>query len=248
MYSKEFIDLVNFSYSESEKFYRENDKKTTPNPFYIGFGNPNAEIVIFGKEKAFNTVTEIEFAQLKYENINNPKEWKSNIDNEISFNDNQDKIEDKPYNYINSFYPYKGNQKGGHTWSKYQKLMRNIYPDKQFDKCDFFKDCFISEINHVPSKLSAINSYSNKSRLDLLKHDFYKKKVIILACGDYLHEDDIENLFDVKYSDKDSSSESNRKFEVFKNQKRILINTRQLSFNVRNEYLMKIAKIAKEYL
>jgi len=196
MYSNEFIDLVNFSYAESEKFYKkeENDVKTTPNPFYIGFGNPNSEIVIFGKEKGFKAT---ELVQLKYESINNPTEWKSYIDKGISINLNKFEIPDIHYSlYINSFYPYKGKQKGGHTWSKYQKLMRNIYPDIKFDECDFFKECFISEINHDPSKESIIKLYADKKRLNLLKHDFYKKKVIILACGDYLNKkENIETQF-----------------------------------------------------
>ena len=248
MYSNEFIDLVNFSYEESEKFYKkeENDDETSPNPFYIGFGNPNAEIVIFGKEKGFKTT---ELVQLKYESINNPTEWKSYIDKGISINQNKFETSDKHYpDYINSFYPYTGKQKGGHTWSKYQKLMRNIYPHKQFDKCDFFKDCFISEINHVPSKLSEINSYSNKSRLDLLKHNFYKKKAIILACGDYLNEKDIEDIFDVKKEENYNHQYKNPRLIKYSNSDRILINTRQLSMNVSNDYLEKIAREIKKYL
>jgi len=52
MYSKEFINLVNKAFSESEKLTPE--EKAEGNPYYIGFGNPNAKILFIGKEKGFD--------------------------------------------------------------------------------------------------------------------------------------------------------------------------------------------------
>ena len=79
MYSKEFINLVNKAFSESEKLTQE--EKAEGNPYYIGFGNPNAKILFIGKEKGFDK--EKNLRQFEFESLLNPKEWKSYIDNSI---------------------------------------------------------------------------------------------------------------------------------------------------------------------
>ena len=50
---EDFADLVKNANILCDKYYNNTEKKT-PNPFYIGFGNPNSEILILGKEKGFD--------------------------------------------------------------------------------------------------------------------------------------------------------------------------------------------------
>ncbi len=235
--TEEFIDIVKQAKILSDNFY-ENKKTEMPNPYYIGFGNPSSEILILGKEKGFDYEKNKE--QGFYESINNAKEWYEVVQNGISFNWNK-KYGNGTY-YNNCFVPYLEKiKKSGHTWNKYSKLIQKIYSAENFDDNLFLKNCFISEINHNPTKISEINRYDCKHRIDFLKHDFYKNfKITILACGNYLQKNQIEEIFDVNFK-KDLSLPRN-KFIIYGNGKRKLIHTRQLSFDASNSLIEKIAK------
>jgi hypothetical protein len=138
---------------------------------------------------------------------------------------------------------------GGHTYNKYHTLISNILDDLQISKNEnsFFEHVFISEINHKPSRLSQINSLSNNSRIEFLKSDYYNSfKVIICACGNYLNDSQIDEIFQLKLID--DFSKPNERFKVYSDGKRVLINTRQLSMNIKNDYLKRISLVAKEYL
>lgn len=241
MYKNDFIELVNFSFNKSEKFYSELANVNQPNPFYIGYGNPNSKVLILGKEKGFN-VENLE--QLRYESIENPSQWKHYIDNKISIN--KDKFYDSKY-YTNVFYPYLDNQKSGHTWSKYKILLQNIFSEHKFNGDSFFDYSFISEINYKPSKLSVIKYFNDETRIQLLMKEYFKSfPIIILACGNYLKPEQIEQIFDLKFDN--DFSENREKLVAFKSEQRVLVNTRQLSMDVKNEYLKRISELVKPYL
>jgi hypothetical protein len=177
MYSDSFKNLVKIA-SESSKSDYSDELHNKPNPYYVGFGNPNSKILIFGKEKGYNVNTDTADIML-YESINNPYEWKHYLDN-------------------------------------------NILP-------------------HT-NKL-----YDTTSRVDFIQNDFYKSfPIIICACGSYLSDDQIEAIFDLKLIN--DFSKSNERLIVFSDGKRVLINTRQLSMNIKNDYLKSIADIVKDYL
>ncbi|MCK8143354.1 hypothetical protein MW871_15795 [Flavobacterium sp. I-SCBP12n] len=194
-----------------------------------------------GKEKGFDGSN---LKQLQYESIENPNEWKNYIDNNITFN--RTKFYNSEY-YINAFRPYYKKMKGGHTWTKYYTLLKYIYPQIEKNENEFLDYAFLSEINFEPSKLSKIKSFNNPNRIELLKNDYYKSfNVIICACANYLTNSQIEDFFDVKFeSDLSNPSE---KLKIFKNENRVLINTRQLSMNIKNDYLIRISEVAKKYL
>jgi hypothetical protein len=241
MYNNKFKKLVDFSFQKSKEFYKNQFNLNKPNPYFVGFGNPNSKILIMGKEKGFD---ESNLPQLQYESIENPNEWKNYIDNNVSFN--KTKFYDSEH-YINAFRPYYGKMKGGHTWNKYYTLLKSIYPQIQKNENEFLDYAFLSEINFEPSKLSKIKSFNNSERIELLKNDYYKSfNVIICACANYLTDNQIEEIFDVKF-ESDLSSH-NEKLKIFKNDNRILINTRQLSMNIKNDYLIRISEVAKKYL
>lgn len=236
-YRIDFKELVDYSVRESKKFYK--DKIETPNPFYIGFGNPNSEILIIGQEKA---IAINDFKKIREESKDNPQQWKTLI---------CEKITDYKYkfsqyeNFVNPIHPYKIKAKAngrGQTWFYYQRLISLIYPDNEKSKLanPFFEKCFISELNHKVSKKS-LGYQKNLKREKLWSFSFFTNfPIIILAAGSYVEQKDIERLFEVKFS-KDLS-EPYRKLVVYKslNTERTLIHTRQLSSGVSDKLLYKI--------
>lgn len=215
-YSKKFNDLVNNSFINSNKL--ESSEKEFGNPYYIGFGNPNSKILILGKEKGFD-INNLE--QFNYESIENPNEWKSYVDNSTTMN--LDRFYDNSHHYINAFTPYLHRVNSGHTWDKYNILLRNLFSEIANQNNDFFKHSFISEINYRPSKYSIIKKFKDQRRIDFLKEDFFKSfNVTILGCGDYLDKKLIEEIFEVKFES--NLSLPRQKLVIYKNKERILLN------------------------
>lgn len=241
MYKESFKDLVNIALINSNNFYKNPENINSPNPYFVGFGNPNAKILILGKEKGFDKNN---LKQLEYESINNPKEWDNYIKNNIISNKN--KFYDSE-NYINAFFPYLNKNKSGHTWNKYHTLLNYIYNSIQKAENEFLGYAFLSEINFIPSKYSEIKKFDNYERLNMLNNKFFKSfEVIILACGSYLKKEQIEKIFSVSYSECILKKREN--IHIYQNSNQILINTRQLSMDTSNDLLMKIADLAKNNL
>ncbi len=252
MYSENFKNMVNSAFTKSKQYYSNDVNFNTPNPYYIGFGNPNAKILILGKEKGFETFKDAEtkndmiknIEQLKFESIENPNEWKHYVDNDIYLNHSH--FYDST-SYINAFRPYSHLMPAGHTWTKYFTLLKRFYPKIDNASNGFLNFAFISEINFIPSKLSKIKTFNNPERIDFLKNEYFKSfPIIIGAFGDYLQKEQIQEIFDVKFES--DSTRPKEKLIVFKNKNRILINTRQLSMNIKNEYFLRIAEEVKDYL
>lgn len=245
MYSNEFKNLVEIAYNKSVEYYKE-EKDLIPNPFYIGFGNPNADVLIVGQEKAIDKKKKF---VIKTESVENPWQWKKIADGNISdinyvFYEGKENIS----SFKNPLYPYAKICNG--TWSKYQKLLNLIYPELEKEPIEnsFFTKSFITEINHQPSPIQLGNK-RDPQREEFLHNDYYKNfNVIILAIGDYLKQNEIEEKFDVKKTRDDS--EPWRKLIIYKNNNlnRILLHTRQLSNSFPNYYLGKIRDLIKNYI
>lgn len=157
-YSKEFFDLVNDSKWQGH---------------YIGIGNPEAKVLIVGKECALDEKRD----RLLYEETfrQNQEDWKSNVENGIGF----EKVvewtcNDKIFELYNPLLPFykqkftilrhhaKGEKKGeiksgeggtSATWYNYQKIF-NMYLERIGMKAnreyiDFFKYCFVTELSEV---------------------------------------------------------------------------------------------------
>lgn len=241
MFSTEFFEIVHSAKEQSDKFYSNQQNAGKPNPYYIGFGTPNAKVLIMGKEKGFDPLNK---EQLQFESIGNPHEWFDYLKrNKGAY---ASKYDSNSQHYMNAYYPYTGKMKPGHTWTKYANLARHIFPEVELHNNDFLNYTFISEINHQPSRLSAIRTYNYAERLNLLRHGFYRSfPTTILACGSYLKPKEIEDVFDVRETT--NFSKPRQRMLVFTNQDRILINVRQLSMDVKHEYLELIAKTIKEH-
>lgn len=245
MYSNEFKNLVEIAYNKSVEYYKK-EKDLIPNPFYIGFGNPNADILIVGQEKAIDKKKKF---VIKTESVKNPCQWKKIVDKNISdinylFYEEKENIS----SFKNPLYPYAKKCKG--TWANYQKLLNLIYPklEKEPIENSFFTKSFITEINHHPSP-TQLGNKRDPQREEFLHNDYYKNfKVIILAIGNYLSQNEIEEKFDVKFFRNDS--EPRKRLVIYKNdiEKRILLNTRQLSNDISNIYLSKIKDLVKTYI
>jgi hypothetical protein len=155
------------------------------NPYYIGYGNPNSEILFLGKEKAFNITNSPNL--FLHESINNNKQWECLIENknsDLEFNPLF------PQKYFENIFGKEFKIKHSHTWGMYNKLVKGITENLDVTtelkvlENNFFNHCFTTEVNHIPSKYSS-NLKSIDPRKELLQHAFYKsfKYVIIGAIG-----------------------------------------------------------------
>lgn len=152
------------------------------NPYYIGFGNPNAQLLIIGKEKAFNATDNPELLFL--ESINNTTQWNELIEKNVEWGDSIFPIFDPrcPRIYHNKI------PKG--TWFKYCTLLStflkaSITPDTLFKdnfKDSFFKHCFCTELNHIPSA-SSNNIPISDERAEFLSNQFYRDFDYVLIAG-----------------------------------------------------------------
>lgn len=157
-YPKEFIELL------ENKEWEKN---------YIGVGNPNAKILIVGKECATNDYIGYHGEEGIHPNF---ALWKETVQR-MDIKEMEDVEKWGPGMVPNPLYPYKGQlykkyseikDKNGNvvkrrgecgtsaTWFNYQKLI-NIYRDHQNgypfrsnrQTIDFFKDCFITELSDI---------------------------------------------------------------------------------------------------
>ena len=232
MYSNDFKNFVN-------------DGVT--NNYFIGTGNPNAQILIIGKESA---IYPADFEAIKLYN-SNASDWKNHIEK------NTCEVLEYPVDKNNKLYK----NWGKNTWSKYQKLNDFIF-DKQIKSyyVDFLKTVFTTEINDSPNKST---TGADKSELNTRKRLFKKSNfiqqfpVIVLACSDYFQNNDnireIDNVFNVKYDGNEKGRFIFNKGNWFfthhnKNNSKLVIHTRQLSADIKNEMLEKMGRIIKQHL
>lgn len=221
------------------------------NPFYIGFGNPEADILFIGKEKAFNTYNNPEL--FIHESINNTLQWEI-IESGSNFTD---EIFDprNPRKY------HKSKIKASHTWGKYAKIVKlknNFQHDfpSNFEKAkpSFFDYCFLTEINHMPSKYSVGKGLID-IRKELLKEPFYKKfKNVVIGAKGCLTNEQIEEIFNVTREPqpvllgrKGKNKHLDINATVFKNKNQLVIYCSQLSGSSgwTNEAIKVLAKLLR---
>jgi hypothetical protein len=232
-YSVDFQNLVNESQSKSLPF--ENTK--TSNPYYIGYGTPNAKILIIGKEKGFDMDDK---EALSRESTLNPKQWKAKI------------TEDNPKLEFDPETPYgagMNNLPEGHTWSKYNKLNNYV-----FGRDSFKQNTFISELNFMPSKYSPGRKAVRENitqRLNFFEHSYFKNQfsVVLLACGNYIKPHQIYESFNCQYVETKEFGTRNKYYLHFNEDRtRLIIHTRQLSIDVKNEMLKNLAEDIQKQL
>lgn len=207
------------------------------NPYYIGFGNPNSDILIIGKELGFDIQDNNQFFN---ENIQNIYHWEQVLKNDFL---------SIPH-FNNCLLPYFGNipNKEGHTWRKYNKLIKEILNKEADDNFKFLEHCFLTEYNYIPSPTSKGRSILTGERKALLEHEFYKSFKIVINNARAYDEGYMDKMFDVKWLKTDCLENSKRKYLLYENKKdnRKLIMIDQLSFAWSNENLSQISKLLTE--
>lgn len=214
-YPKEFVNLL-----------AENKEECL-----VGWGNPNAKILVIGKEPAIpNDGKE----QYELEILQNHMLWDKNVRERTcqedivpyQFDESGDHILNASDITYNPLYPYKGQEfavrkerkgvvigkKGtSSTWYNNQKLCNRILGREISPKMnDFFKYFFTTELSTATAKYShevdkTAREESIRNRKTFLCHPFYQKfPIVILAVGHYPREHGIiiEDIFKTKYEGK----------------------------------------------
>src|SRR5690606_26067991 len=192
----------------------------------------------------------------KNENTNNILSWDSNIKEKYQFDWNS-KINGflDSSNALTAWWNQRNiqdkNENGGtsNTYLHYQKVYQNVFlnGEKQ-SHINFQKECFITELNDVPSgrsynfpKLKELREESINTRKKLFNKSFFKSfPVVIIASGHYPRDYnfDIENIFEVDYIGKPIVvGNSWYNLHYSKDKQRLVIHTRQLSTSVPNDLI-----------
>jgi hypothetical protein len=239
MYTKQFKDFVD----ESIK----SDKSDKVKNRFVGTGNPNSQILLVGKESA--SIDGDKTHKKWYDN--NANDWKEHIIKGTSQNNSYDVDENHDFRKRKSW--------GKNTWSKYQKLKYEIYQEEiKPNHIDFLEKTFTTEINDAPSKTT---QNADKSTLNERKKIFEQSAfiqsfpVVVLACSDYIKNNDeireIDSIFKVKYEDSESKvySPYNWFFTHYNDERsKLVIHTRQLSANVKNELLKDMGSTIRKFM
>lgn len=235
------------------KIFKEAVEHSLNKTDYLGYGNPNSKILLIGKELA---------GPSNYKNEENGKFWKINIDNpDLKIQNWRENGIDRE-EFFNPLFPYKGmklnDQKEAATWRKYQKLLD--YVENNFDKnkdrlYTFYNDSFLTELNDNPSNFShlQIEERRRKSINNRVENFFnlpfiQNFPIVIMANSHYIRDYNVDvcKLFDVEYEEGKTrivNGNSNQWFNVHINKKtpKLLIHTRQLSYNITDDLLKEIA-------
>ena len=192
-YSKEFREIVNHPSWKDE---------------FIGYGNPNASILIIGQEVALKSESE----DWKKFYVPNQFQWLETINKEYTYKNG---YESNGSNYdfpafFNPAFPYykqkffrltkssKTKEGTSPTYYNYQKLINAIVPhvqetDPQLGKIvDFFKYSFVTELNseyrtnHTYVQPSIRKNIATRFDLMMATRSFWSGfRNVILACGSY---------------------------------------------------------------
>lgn len=224
----------------------------TPEYKYIGTGNPNADILIIGKEASINSNLE----QKKMESDENLNDWK------IILSGGFPELEPRDNIFYTPLYPYKGQKfkiyrgkdNGGTstTWYNYQKFINSIFKIKDNPNIDFHENVFLTEVNSTPSlKTADADTSSIKFRKEsVLSSSFFQSFPVIIISGLGYFEvnenyNEIVDMFGVEYL-RPELPDGKKSQEYFVHQstdcQKILINTRQLGMNVSDNRIIRIAE------
>ena len=161
-------------------------------PQFVGYGNPNSEVLIIGQEVASEGEDYEKF--VKY----NAKQWQQTINEGLRAHELKERegatLADYAFpeffNPRNPFFPWDLNYQNSHTWYWYQRIMDAVCPHSG-NTANFFDHCFVTEMSNISSKHNPGTKAVELSiahRFDLMKEtvDFWSHfKVVILACGPY---------------------------------------------------------------
>jgi len=222
------------------------------NPEFVGYGNPDSDVLILGQEVTHKPGDEATHTpgDENWENFykDNCEQWQKTLKFELVAHPGIEGIAytfPAFFNPRNPFYPKPYSRKrsdpfaASATWYNYQKIMDAVCPC-QDGIINMFDHCFITEMSNLCSKHNPLTKDAEKSiaqRFDLMKEtvDFWSHfKVIVLACGHYA--DVIANKSQFPSLERDLFGEDGK-----------CVFTRQLSI-VSNDEIARIQQFIKERL
>ncbi len=175
------------------------------NPFLVGVGNPNSDILVIGKEHAFPSDNS---TLLMKESINNFRQWKLIADNDWFGRNPKELLGLLGYNPLLPTCYHSGKTKPAHTWSKTCLIVSQVYPEKKLivDEAtdvrrSFFNRCFMTELNHRPAKTHEGSGLDTVRRGDFLMSPFFRSfPVVVFSAKSYLDGSHaiLEKLYDVR--------------------------------------------------
>lgn len=239
-----------------------NSLKLLANPYFIGYGNPNSEVLIIGKEKAFDVCSNPELLFL--ESISNVSQWKKIIDNKTRRENSVELIFDPRFP---RGYHTKANKKS-HTWNKYSlflskfieedKTNQTLFDETQNRLNSLFNYCFCTELNSIPSKKTK-NISTSQDRRKFLSNEFYKdfKYVLIAGVSTFgkrrsQQEEEIEKIYNAKFKDSITlgtyGQNKSRKANIYKSGKQIIVTCAQLSGSAgwKTEHILNLGSEMKK--
>ena len=268
---KEYNILKDLNYMYTEKF-KQVVQYCKQNNLFVGYGNPNGKVLVIGKEAAHVAKEDLaDHLEKKKEELlqSNVAQWEHILSTgEVPNYDGEHPISDENplYAYGNQFNkkdirkegkPYNGGTSD--TYTKYEKLYEQLFlQGEKLKKINFQKEFFITELSDYPTKESyndkeveALRQQSIEERKPLFALPFFKDfPIVIVAAGDYpsRYQIDLEKTFDVVYKGEIEVRKDRYFLHFSKDNKRILIHTRQLSNSVSDELIAAIASEAKKFL
>lgn len=273
-------------WDEFKKYKRAEVLELLANPFYIGCGNPQSDILILGRELAFNvdnketlydeSITETLHWKIIYDHFSKTTKPSLSIKNffkkdtstsnafdpmEINHEEVIEQLGRNPlFRKFRSEERYKKHTEND-TWGFYARVVCDITGDSSIEVNEledysksFFSKCFLTEINHVPSKQTKGRGVIDE-RWEFLKSDFYRKfpKVIVSGGMKILTTDQVEELFDMKNVQQEEvhlGENSKRSIDavVLKDAKHTVVLCDQLSGSAgwTNEAKDNLSKLLKE--
>ena len=268
---KECNILKDLNYMYTEKF-KQVVQYCKQNNLFVGYGNPNGKVLVIGKEAAHVAKEDLaDHLEKKKEELlqSNVAQWEHILSTgEVPNYDGERPISDENplYAYGNQFNkkdirkegkPYNGGTSD--TYTKYEKLYEQLFlQGEKLKKINFQKEFFITELSDYPTKesyndkeIEALRQQSIEERKPLFALPFFKDfPIVIVAAGDYpsRYQIDLEKTFDVVYKGEIEVRKDRYFLHFSKDNKRILIHTRQLSNSVSDEFIAAIASEAKKFL
>lgn len=135
-----------------------------------------------------------------HESVNNLLQWE-HIIKENGIGNKKELLQDLGFNplFPRSFFP--GKFKKRHTWGLYSEIVRQLrgLSGEILNTADyessFFRHCFLSEINYIPSRYSEGRKLDSV-RKEFLQLGFYRKfPIVIIGANGYLNREDIGEIF-----------------------------------------------------
>ena len=154
---------------------------------FIGYGNPNAKILIIGKEEALDIEEECDKEIYEIAVKSNWELWKKNDLYASSITPDSIPVW-KDSKDFNPLYTWKGDELPNGTWKNYQELINHLYGEADAGKMTTFHQyAFITEFNDSPSKTSKRKVTEVQQRIthrckNILNHPFYKSFPIVIEA------------------------------------------------------------------